>query len=123
MSTKMTDAERAEKLAKLYDGQPMVIQLKVWTGINPKTRKRDWEMREFIIDNLQDVRQKLSDVELLDMRYLKANPEEQAETYAIKNTDPAKNASLPKLLFGLRAGTRKVPGASQRDLRRSSYRG
>lgn len=115
MRTKMTDAERAEKLAKLYDGQPMVVHLKVWMG-------KRFEMREFTIDNLQDVRQKLQDVELLDMRYLKPNPAQESESYAIKQVGTTKvSASIPKLLFGLPAGTRKAVGASQRDLRKSSY--
>lgn len=122
MTTKMTAEERAAKLAVLYDGQPMTISLKVWTSYDPNTRKRQWEMRDFVIDNLQHIRAELSGIELLDMRYVKDNPDlGQPETYAIKRSDPSANASLPKQLHGLRAGTRKVPGASQRDLRLASY--
>jgi hypothetical protein len=119
-----SDRLKADKQAKLdayYDGAPMKIKLKVWTDLDPKTGKRRSEMREFTIDNKQNVRAQLSDVELQDMRYLE-NADARKETYAIKTGD-AKHftGSIPEYLFDLPKRTRKKKGADPRDLRREVY--
>lgn len=113
-------AEKEAKLAKLYDGKPMTIKLKVWTDIDPKTQKRRHEMREFTIDNVQKVRQMFSDVELVDMRYLE-NAATRAETYAIKRTDKHFVGSIPEYIFDMPKRTMKKKGTSPRDLRKEMY--
>jgi len=114
-------AEKQAKLDKLYDGKPMKIKLKVWTDFDKAKQKRNSEMIEFTIDNVQKVRQMFSDVELVDMRHLE-NGASRAETYAIKRTDKHFVGSIPEYIFDMPKRTMKIKGTSPRDLRREMYK-
>jgi hypothetical protein len=114
-------AEKQAKMDAMYDGSPVKIKLKVWTDRNLKTGKQNSEMREFTVDNKLEILRLLSDVELIDMRYLE-NPKDREETYAIKTGDHKHyTGSIPEYLFDLPKGTRKKKGSSPRDLRREVY--
>jgi hypothetical protein len=114
-------ADKQAKMDAMYDGSPKEIKLKVWTDRNPKTGKRNFEMRVFKVDNKLPVLRKLMDLELQDMRYLE-DADNRQETYAIKTGDQKHyTGSIPEYLFDLPKGTRKKKGSSPRDLRREVY--